>query len=283
MGNYNLVSALSTLAFNPRRRDFFTKELVAFVKIIDAGHMSSSAKGSWAGAFGNFQFMPTTFASYAVDGDGDGKIDLVGSHADAFASAANYLARMGWRGKERWGRPVTFDYKNAKIWQHANTFDQRPMRELAALGLRSHDGKKLQLSDMQAMLVAPDGQFGPAFLVYENHRLIMRWNASTNYALSIGLLADLVAGENVQVHRPEGWSEMRPLLGSQIIEVQEALKKRGLYESSVDGIMRRHTYAAVKKYQNLLLEAGQTRYGSGVPIVPDGYPSVDVYMELMGG
>ena len=125
-GKNKIIPALTTLAFDPRRSEFFTSELVKALKILNAGHIKvNDMIGSWAGAFGNFQFMPSTFMAYAVDGNGDGKIDLINNLEDAVHSAANYLSKMGWDGKYKWGRPVFVDKKDKNMWQYVNSNEWR--------------------------------------------------------------------------------------------------------------------------------------------------------------
>jgi membrane-bound lytic murein transglycosylase B len=290
-GNYRLANALATLAFNPRRSEFFTKETGEFAKIVEAGHVPPGARGSWAGAFGNFQFMPSTFARYAADGDGDGKIDLLSNRSDGFASAANYLKQMGWDGREKWGRPIKFELGNAAAWRLANSAREMTVGEFAAIGIKAYDWAELPRgSATKARLIAPEGRFGPAFLVYENFRRIMRWNASTNYALAVGLLSDAIAGDDGRLVCSDECRERVPLTRSQLKDLQAELKSRGLYNGDTDGRLGYATYEAVRAYQEKLISerskknhAGEEEmpfYSSGAAIVPDGHPGPDVYMEL---
>jgi membrane-bound lytic murein transglycosylase B len=290
-GNYRLGNALATLAFDPRRSEFFTREAGEFARIVDAGNMDADARGSWAGAFGNFQFMPSTFAKYAVDGSGDGKIDLLYNRSDSFASAANYLKQMGWNGKEKWGRPVKFDRGDLAVWQHANSQAELGVGGFAAMGLKAYDWTDLpKASKTKARLIAPEGQFGPAFLAYENFRRIMRWNASTNYALSVGLLSDAIAGDESRLECSGKCLERQPLTRSQIKLLQAELKSRGFYGGEPDGRLGAATYEAVRAFQNKLISSREATspaggaetllYSSGAEIVPDGHPGIDVYTEL---
>ena len=289
MGVHRTVDGLATMAFDPRRSAFFTEQLMAAVRIIAAGHKTPDSRGSWAGAFGHFQFMPTTFERYAVDGDGDGRIDFFNSMPDSFASASNYLSRLGWNGRQRWGRPVRLARDTDELWAQVNSFEQLTVREFSRLGVVAHDGSRLPNSDMMGMLIAPNGARGPMFLVYNNFNLIMRWNAAQSYALAVGLLADHIAGAGVTLEWPEGADEP-PLSFEQIRGVQRRLQELGLFDANLTGRLGRQTMRGVKAYQNLLL-AGDRRvspdgtpiryYASGRRIRPDGHPTRDT-LVIMG-
>jgi membrane-bound lytic murein transglycosylase B len=189
MGSYSVVSALATLAYDGRRSAYFRAELIAALRILDQGHIHPDAMlGSWAGAMGQCQFMPSTFLNYAVDFDGDGRRDIWNDRADALGSIANYIARLGWHGDEGWGRqvlvPNDFDTRLAGLET------KRPVSEWQRMGLRAADASPLATREAEASLVMPDGSAGPAMLVYDNFRAIMKWNKSTFFAASVGLLAD---------------------------------------------------------------------------------------------
>jgi membrane-bound lytic murein transglycosylase B len=186
MGNYSVVSSLATLAYEGRRAAYFRPELIAALRIIDQGNIQPDAMlGSWAGAMGQCQFMPSTFLNYAVDFDGDGKRDIWGNRADVLGSIANYIAQLGWRGNESWGRsvvvPANFDTRLAGLDQ------RRPTADWSRMGVRPADASPLP--GVEASLVIPDGG-GPALLVYDNFRTIMKWNKSTYFAAAVGMLAD---------------------------------------------------------------------------------------------
>ena len=192
MGNYAVVSALATLGYDGRRSSYFRGELISALRIIDQGHIrANNMMGSWAGAMGQCQFMPSTFLGYAVDYDGDGRKDIWSDRADALASIANFISRLGWRGGEGWGRevmlPAGFDarYTGLEV--------KRPAGEWNRLGVRSIDAGPLAGREGEASLVMPDGAGGPAFLVYDNFRTIMKWNKSTYFATAVGYLADSMA------------------------------------------------------------------------------------------
>ncbi|MEX0830818.1 MAG: lytic murein transglycosylase [Nitrospirales bacterium] len=191
-GSYPIVDALATLAFDGRRSQYFRTELLNAFRILQEGHISlESMKSSWAGAMGQCQFMPSSFLQLAVDHDGDGRKDIWNTPGDVFASAANYLASSGWRGTQIWGRlaqlPVKFDDKQA------NLSISKPLQDWQRIGIRQSNGRDLPLSPMKASVVLPDGSGGPAYLVYDNYRVIMKWNRSTYFATSVGLLADALA------------------------------------------------------------------------------------------
>lgn len=192
-GNFDVVDSLATLAYEGRRRDFFADELMNALKIIDQGHISAqSMKGSWAGAMGQSQFMPSSFLAYAVDFNGDGKKDIWNTQEDVFASAANYLAKSGWNGDQRWGRQVRVPASFGENMIDRN--NKRPLAEWARLGVTLPNGSPLPVvQGMSAGLVAPDGINGPVYLTYTNYDTIMKWNRSTYFATSVGLLADAIA------------------------------------------------------------------------------------------
>lgn len=188
-GGFSVVQALATLAHDGRRSTYFRRELLNALKIIDAGHVAADAmKGSWAGAMGQCQFMPSSFLNFAVDQNGDGRKDIWTTPADVFASAANYLAKSGWRDDLTWGRPVRlpkgFDTALADLKI------RKPLGEWQALGVRRIDGDDLPGRDLPASIVLPDGAGGPAFAVYANYEAILKWNRSTYFASAVGSLAD---------------------------------------------------------------------------------------------
>ena len=191
-GGYRIVDALATLAFDGRRSQYFRTELLNAFRILQDGHTSlDTMKSSWAGAMGQCQFMPSSFLQLAVDFDGDGRKDIWNTPADVFASAANYLAQSGWRGTQIWGRrvqlPAGFDSNQASLKI------SKPLLAWQKIGIRKRDGSDLPLAPLNASIVLPDGKGGPAYLVYDNYRVIMKWNRSTYFATSVGLLADALA------------------------------------------------------------------------------------------
>ncbi len=188
-GKTPILAALATLSYEGRRRDFFFAELINALKMIEQGHISpEKLKGSWAGAMGQCQFMPSSFLKYAVDGNADGRIDIWTSLPDVFASIANYLKTVGWTADQTWGRQVRLPKSFTQIETDLTT--TRPLRDWHILGVRTLDGTPLPQVDQEASLVLPDGKTGRAFLVYSNYRVLMDWNRSTYFATAVGLLAD---------------------------------------------------------------------------------------------
>jgi len=191
-GNYNVVEALATLAWDGRRASFFRKELMAALRILQAGDVTPERmRGSYAGAMGNPQFMPTSFERLAVDFDGDGRRDIWDNRADSLGSIANYLARSGWKEDERWGREVRLPSGFDPSLAGRST--RRPLRDWVRMGVAAADGTALPPLDMQTSILLPGGPGGQAFAVYGNFNVIRRYNPSDFYALVIGLLSDRVA------------------------------------------------------------------------------------------
>lgn len=192
-GGFDVVNALATLAYDGRRRDFFTAELMNALTILDQGHIKyKDMKGSWAGAMGQSQFMPSSFLAYAQDYDGDGHKDIWNTQADVFASAANYLSKSGWHGDERWGRLVELPKNFPRNLEGLDV--KKSLAEWQKLGVRRANGRDLPIVDgMTASVVQPDGKGNSAYLVYNNYRVVMKWNKSTYFATSVGLLADALA------------------------------------------------------------------------------------------
>lgn len=245
-GGFSVVNALATLAYDPRRSDFFRNELLTALRIIEEGHIPvEQMSGSWAGAMGQCQFMPSTFYTYARDGDGDGRVDIWNSVPDVFASAANYLSQNGWQGNERWGREVIlpdgFDFTQT------GTGVRKTVTQWNSLGIRRVNGNALGNADMLGSIVLPAGAEGPAFLVYDNFRTTMVWNRSTFYAISVGHLADRFVGGGPIINMPS--VEERPLSRNEVIELQGLLNAQGIDAGTPDGIMGSRTRAAIRTFQ----------------------------------
>lgn len=190
-GGFPVIASLVTLAHDGRRSAFFRRELLAALRILDEGHIPlARMKGSWAGAMGQSQFMPTSFHQFAVDENGDGRRDIWTTQIDVFASIANYLAGYGWRDDQIWGRqvrlPAGFDFSQADLKV------KRPLTSWSALGVRRFDGSPLPQAALEASVVAPDDAAGRAYLVYGNFDRIMRWNRSTYFATAVGILSDRI-------------------------------------------------------------------------------------------
>ncbi len=193
-GGFGVVEALATLAYDGRRSEFFRKELFSALEILNQGHISpAQMKGSWAGAMGQNQFMPSSFQNLAIDFNKDGRKDIWTSLPDVFGSSANYLHQNGWKDGERWGRRVKLSNNIAESLIGLDT--QKSLKEWQSLGVRLPGGGDLpKVDNFKASLVQPDGPGTSAFLVYDNYRVIMRWNRSIYFATSVGLLADQIAG-----------------------------------------------------------------------------------------
>ena len=256
-GSFRVIDALATLAYDQRRARFFRAELLGALQILEEGHISPDAMtGSWAGAMGQMQFIPSTFIGYAVDFTGDGRKDIWGSLPDAFSSAANFLFNLGWRPRETWGwevlLPRDFDLMLATMKI------KKTLAQWSALGVRRTDGKALPQVDREGAILLPQGHKGPAFLVYDNFRVIMRWNHSVNYAISVGHLADRIAGLPELATGREAAHE--PLSRDEIKEMQRNLNSLGFDAGEVDGLPGPRTHNAIRAYQQ----------EHSLP--PDGYP-----------
>jgi membrane-bound lytic murein transglycosylase B len=189
-GNFHVIGALATLAYDGRRSAFFRKELLNALKIVDQGHVRPEAMlGSWAGAMGQSQFMPSSFLSYAVDWDGDGRRDIWSSRGDVLASIANYLSKIGWRGDQTWGREVRLP--RSLDHGHVGLEVRRPLDFWSRAGVRRADGGELPSArEVEASVIQPGGADSRALLVYDNFRSVMKWNNSTYFASAVGYLAD---------------------------------------------------------------------------------------------
>ena len=190
-GGFRVIPALATLAYDGRRSAYFRRELLNALEILDQGHIAlPDMVGSWAGAMGQSQFMPSSFVTFAVDYDGDGRKDIWNTKADVFASAANYLSRVGWKGDQTWGRPVRlpkgFDTGLASLKI------RKRLSEWQRLGVRRADGGDLPKRDLMAAVVLAEGPGGPAYVVYDNYHAILKWNRSTFFALAVGSLAEQI-------------------------------------------------------------------------------------------
>ncbi len=193
-GKVPILSALATLAYDARRSAYFSRELLNVLHMLQSEKVQKQQLvGSWAGAMGQHQFMPSTFLGFAVDGDGDGRIDLWNNKADSLASAANYLHSSGWQWRHRWGREVRLPKQLAT--GEFKDDSQAPLAAWQRRGVRLKNGADLPKSNLAASLVLPEGQDGPAFLVYENYRVLMKWNRAHSFALAVGMLADRIAAK----------------------------------------------------------------------------------------
>ncbi len=191
-GGFPVINALATLAYDGRRSDFFRAELLHALDILEQGHIAAAdMKGSWAGAMGQSQFMPSSFVNYAIDHDGDGAKDIWTTLPDVFASAANFLASQGWRDDITWGREVRLPPGFDPALVGLDTVKTLP--EWQALGVRRADGGDLPGRGLEASIVFPDDDGGRAFAIYENYRTTLKWNRSFYFATSVGILSDRIA------------------------------------------------------------------------------------------
>ncbi|WP_246065449.1 lytic murein transglycosylase [Hydrocarboniclastica marina] len=260
-GNMPIPASLTTLACDPRRSAYFTEELFAALKIIDAGDVQAdNMQGSWAGAMGHVQFMPSVFLRHAVDADGDGRRDLWGSVPDAMASAGNFLKALGWVPGLRWGREVQLP--DVFSYSLAGRDESYPVSEWKEFGVKDAFGRPLPNADVEASLLVPSGHRGPAFLVYQNFEIIMRWNRSEFYALAVGRLADRIAGAGpLQTPLPE--NELQ-LTRDKVRSMQSYLNMLGFEAGEADGVMGPATRKALSRFQR------------AEDMVADGYPTQEV-------
>ena len=191
-GSFSVISSLTTLAYQGRRAKFFRKQLLDAIEIVDKGYIElENMKGSWAGAMGQSQFMPSSYLAYAQDFDKDGKKDIWNNHLDVFASIAFYLKSHGWDYSRTWGREVIVPKDFLKLYENSKN-KSKTLKYWADNNIVKINGQKLPNIDLKASLILPDGNMGKAFLVYDNFFKIKKYNASTYYALSIGILADRI-------------------------------------------------------------------------------------------
>lgn len=194
-GNYKVVDALATMAYDGRREAFFKKELMAALQILEQGHIElEDMKGSWAGAMGQCQFMPSSFLAFAADGSGDGKKDIWNSEPDVFASTANYLSQSGWDDNFTWGRQVLVPSNFDENLQGRESEKGKYLQDWAKLGVTRYDGTPLPSldEDIKAWLIMPDDHNGRVYLVYNNYNVLMKWNRSYYFALAVSHLADRI-------------------------------------------------------------------------------------------
>jgi membrane-bound lytic murein transglycosylase B len=263
MGSESLIRSLATLAYDKRRSKFFTRELIAVLKLMDKKTIPFDATGSWAGAMGAVQFMPTNVIAYGVDANNDGKVDLWNEKADIYASAANFLNKLGWKKGEKWGRealiPKNFDY------QLTGLDNEKTVNEWAALGVRRGNNSNLPKSNFKASLIVPMGHRGPAFLVYRNFDTIMGWNRSILYALSVAYLSDRLNG-NAKLSAK---TIDEPLLSKEdIMQIQNTLNLLGYDTGTPDGMAGSKTRKATRQFQ------------SDIGLTADGYVGYELFQQL---
>ncbi|MDW4549362.1 lytic murein transglycosylase [Defluviimonas sp. D31] len=264
-GTMPLIESLATLAYDGRRGSFFESQLIAALKIVQAGDVDPRAMtGSWAGAMGHTQFIPTSYLDYAVDFTGDGKRDIWSDNpADALASTAAYLARFGWQRGLPWGvevqLPSGFDFGLT-----GDRIKKSPS-DWAAFGVRDMDGRVVP-NHGSASILMPAGARGAAFMIFKNFQVIERYNAADAYVIGVGHLADRIAGGGPI---RAGWPrDDRALLFAERRELQERLTRAGFNTQGVDGKIGPNTITAIRAYQQ------------AVGMIPDGYASLDVLKRL---
>jgi membrane-bound lytic murein transglycosylase B len=268
LGSIPTLDALATLACDQRRSSFFTTELLNAIRLLEKPGVREPLFGSWAGAMGHTQFMPSAYLQYAVDGDGDGEVDLWTSVADALTSAANFLHHLGWKRGFRWGRevrlPEDFSFDQLGL-ENKLSFEQ-----WQKAGIKTAENTPLPAipsgTQLQAALLLPSGYQGPAFLVYDNFEVIMRWNRSELYAIAVGHLADRINGAGGLIQQPPG---NQPRLSiNQVKEMQSRLLALGFDPGTPDGILGPATRQAIRAFQ------------ISTALKPDGYPSEQVFAGL---
>jgi len=265
MGDFRVVRSVATLACMTKRTVFFSNETVQALRILNMNHMTSEQmRGSWAGAMGNMQFMPSTFTKWAVDRDGNGRIDIWNSLPDAFASAANFLRGIGFKP----GLPSSEEVVLPKGFalDQADNSIEKPVRAWTALGVKKAGGGALPASDEPASIILPAGFRGPTFILYPNFKAVMNWNRSTLYALSVGILARQIAGgPGVQQAPP---ADDEPLSRDTVIDIQNRLARLGLYKDDTDGLLGPKTRSALRLFQQQ----------QALPA--DGHPSAETVRKL---
>jgi membrane-bound lytic murein transglycosylase B len=264
-GDKNVIRSLGTLICTGTKAKFAKPQLVTALKILQHGDITLEAmNGSWAGAMGHTQFIPTTYTAYAVDQDGDGKRDIWGNIPDALASTASFLKVFKWQTGESWGYEVAlpkgFDPKRV------SESTVKPLGEWQKLGIVRVNGEAFTRAGDKASLFAPAGADGPSFLVLNNFRSILHYNTAKSYALAVGHLADRLRGGGPLVHP---WpTDENHLALDQRIELQQLLLARGLLTGDPDGVIGPATLEAVKAYQR----------AKGLPV--DGFPSLTILKLL---
>ncbi|WP_308364183.1 MULTISPECIES: lytic murein transglycosylase [unclassified Microbulbifer] len=257
----NVIRSLATLAYaDPKRGKFARTQLLAALKILQSGDIDKThLTGSWAGAMGHTQFIPTSYQAYAVDMDGDGKRDIWNSVPDALATAASLLEKNGWRRGRTWGYEVTIPERKLP----AGTLT---IAEWEKLGVKRVRGQRFPRRDDRAELKLPDGRGGPAFLMIKNFFVLKRYNNSDRYATAIGLLADRIGGAPGLVH---DWQRpFTPIDSAETEELQRLLKQKGFYEGEIDGKVGPGTRGAIKEFEKSI----------GVEV--QGYPGREVLEQL---
>ncbi len=266
-GNYRILRALTTLAYDCRRPDFFRDQLIAALRIIQRGDQRAQDMiGDWAGEFGGMQFTAGDYLKNAVDFDGDGRRDLIKSIPDTLASGANFLVHLGWQRGQPWLQEVRVPQKLP--WQEADLAIQHPVSQWEAWGVHAAHGK-LADGNLPASLLLPMGRHGPAFLAYPNFKAFLGWNAAFVYSTTVAYFATRLAGAPVVDH--SATKTVPALTSAQMMELQRRLNKHGFEAGDVDGKLGSGTRAAVKKAQIKL------------DLPADSWPTAELIARLGGG
>jgi membrane-bound lytic murein transglycosylase B len=265
LGKMPTLDSLATLACDERRSEFFTSELMQALALLERESLTpAEMRGSWAGAMGHTQFMPSAYRLHAIDGDGDGHVNLWRSERDALASGANFLVNLGWQKGQRWGREVLLpdDFPYVKTGLN----NSQPLAYWRGLGVSFANGNPIPDIDMQASVLVPAGHSGPAFLVYPNFDVILRWNRSEYYALAVGLLADRLIGAGPLVRSPS--SDETALSRNAVENMQRQLKDLGFDAGEIDGVLGSMTQSALREFQ------------ASTGMIADGYPDRETLCAL---
>lgn len=266
-GDRSVVRSTATLSCVGRRQDYFRNEFVAALELLERGDVRpEQLRGSWAGAFGPTQFMPTVYRNHAVDADGDGRRDMINSVPDMLASTANFFRRNGWDSGQAWGYEVVVPKNFNYLLADRNR--QMTIAEWERLGIRRAGDKPFPRHGDRAYLFVPAGSQGPAFLMLHNFRVIMRYNPAEAYALAIGHLADRLRGGEPFV---QAWPRHERVLSlSERAEVQQLLARRGYDAGEPDGRFGAKTRAAIRDYQ------------ASAGLIPDGFATASLLAQLRG-
>lgn len=261
-GDFSTLNALATLAHDCRRPELFRPQFIAFGKLVDQGAVPANVTGAWAGEIGQMQLLPSDILELGQDGDGDGRVDLKRSSADAILTSANFLNHLGWRGGEPWMEEISVP-KNLD-WSQTGREQLLPRSQWAAWGVTYRGGKPLSADNQMASVVLPMGRNGPAFLTYPNYNIYLEWNQSFVYTLTAAYLATRLGG----APRYDKRNPDPGLSGNQMKQLQTKLQARGHDVGKIDGILGRGTRAAVR--------AEQKRLGLAV----DGWPTPGLLAKL---
>ncbi|MEO1205263.1 MAG: lytic murein transglycosylase [Pseudomonadota bacterium] len=264
MGKFSVLTALATLAYDCRRKELFTGELTAALKIIDKGDLNPEDMiGSWAGELGQVQFLPRHYLEHAIDYDGNGRANLFTNNGDIIGTTAAFIKHLGWKAGEPWLHEVRVPRQLP--WDQAELDIKHPRSQWAAWGVRRADGSPLPADSQPASLLLPMGRFGPAFLAYPNFDIYTQWNNSLNYSTTAAYLATRIAGAASMKGRDRKFPRLDV---KQIKQMQRTLTRRGFDVGKADGIVGAKTRAAVR--------AMQKKYG----LPADGFPTPSLLNKL---